>query len=326
MTLFSRFRSWLRATLHHSHTERDMDAELRFHLETYADDLICNGIPRNEAFRRARLEFGGLELTKEDCRDARRANVVESLLQDLRFGVRTLRKSPAFTAIAILTLAMGIGANTAIFSVVHAVLLKPLPFPDSDRLVQVWEKVSLPNYQNDQNSPSPGNFADWKTQSTAFEDISAYRNRSFNLTGSGEPLRVEGEQVSASLFSLLKVNATLGRIFSAKDDQPAGRHVVVIGNGLWKSRFASDATILGKSILLDGESYSVIGVMPQNFHFPDPDDQLWVPLALTPQDLANHGSHYLLVVGRSARPARRHHQRSHGTGLLVRPRSSRPSH
>ena len=298
MTSYRRFRRWLRATLHRSRTEHDMDAELQFHLESFANDLIRTGVPREEACRRAKIEFGGLELTKENCRDARRANVVESLLQDLRFGVRTLRKSPAFTAIAILTLALGIGANTAIFSVVHTVLLKPLPFPDSDRLVQVWEKVSLPNYQNDQNNPAPGNFADWKTQSTAFEDIGAYRNRSFNLTGSGEALRVEGEQVSASLFSLLKVNATLGRIFTAEDDQPAGRHVVVIGNGLWKSRFASDATILGKSILLDGESYSVIGVMPQNFHFPDPDDQLWVPLALTPQDLANHGSHYLLVVAR----------------------------
>jgi predicted permease len=292
MTICCRFRRWLRATLHRSRLESEIDAELRFHLDSHANDLISQGVFREQARRRARLEFGGLEL------NARRANVVESLLQDLRFGVRTLRKSPAFTAIAILTLALGIGANTAVFSIVHAVLLKPLPFPDSDRLVQVWEKVSLPNYQNDQNNPSPGNFADWKTQSTAFEDMGAYRNRSFNLTGSGEPLRVEGEQVSASLFSLLKVNATLGRIFTAEDDQPAGRHVVVIGNGLWKSRFASEATILGKSILLDGESYSVIGVMPKNFHFPDPDDQLWVPLALTPQDLANHGSHYLLVVAR----------------------------
>jgi len=298
MTICRRFRRWLPATLNRSRLESEIDAELRFHLDSYANDLISQGVPREEAFRRAKIEFGGLELTKENCRDARRAHVVESLLQDLRFGVRTLRKSPAFTAIAILTVALGIGANTAVFSVVHAVLLKPLPFPDSERLVQVWEKVSLSNYQNDQNNPAPGNFADWKTQSTAFEDMGAYRNRSFNLTGSGEPLRVEGEQVSASLFSLLKVNATLGRIFTAEDDQPAGRHVVVIGNGLWKSRFASDDTIVGKSILLDGESYSVIGVMPQNFHFPDPDDQLWVPLALTPQDLANHGSHYLLVVAR----------------------------
>jgi putative ABC transport system permease protein len=292
-----------------------MDAELHFHLESFADDLIRTGIPREEAFRRAKIQFGGLELTKEHCRDARRANIVESLLQDLRFGVRTLRKSPAFTAIAILTLALGIGANTAIFSVVHAVLLKPLPFPDSDRLVQVWEKVSLPNYQNDQNNPSPGNFADWKTQSTAFEDVGAYRNRSFNLTGSGEPLRVEGEQISASLFSLLKVHATLGRIFTAEDDQPAGRHVVVISSGLWKSRFASDATILGKSILLDGESYSIIGVMAQNFHFPDPDDQLWVPLALTPQDLANHGSHYLLVVARLKRGVPLEHAQAELQGI-----------
>jgi len=162
----------------------------------------------------------------------------------------------------------------------------------------VWEKVLLPNYQNDENNPSPGNFSDWKNQNAFFENLSAYRNRSFNLTGAGEPVRVEGEQVSASLFSVLRVNAALGRVFTVEDDQPAGKHVVVMSNSLWKSRFGSNLQVLGKTILLDGESYAIVGVMAPDFHFPDPDDQLWVPIALTPQDLANHGSHNLLVIAR----------------------------
>src|SRR5258708_2646886 len=212
-----------------------------------------------------------------------------------------LRRSPGFTAVVVLTVALGIGANAAIFEVVHAVLLKPLPYLESDRLVMVWEKILLPNYQNDENNPSPGNFSDWKNQNTVFENLGAYRNRSFNLTGAGEPVRVEGEQVSAGLFSVLQMNAALGRVFTNEDDRPGGRHVVVMSNGLWKSRFGSNAQILGKTILLDGEGYSVVGVMPPDFHFPDPDDQLWVPIALTPQDLANHGSHNLLVTARLKR-------------------------
>src|SRR2546430_1412755 len=278
--------------------DRDFAVEMDSHLQMHIEDNLRAGMSPAEARRQALIKLGGVEQTKEIYRDRRSLPFFETLLQDLRYGARMLRKNPGFTAVVVLTVALGVGANAAIFSVVDAVLLRPLPYPESDRLVMAWEKVSLPNYQNDENNPSPGNFSDWKNQNTVFENMGAYRNRSFNLTGEGEPVRVEGEQVSAGLFSVLKVNAALGRVFTAEDDQPAGRHVVVLSDGLWKSRFGADALILHKTILFDGESYAVVGVMPTGFHFPDPDDQFWVPIALTPQDLANHGSHNLVVTAR----------------------------
>ena len=281
--------------------ERELAAEMESHLQMHIEDNLRAGMSAAEARRQALMKLGGIEQTKEMVRERRGLPILEVLRQDVRFGSRMLRKNPGFTAVVVLTVALGVGANAAIFSVVHAVLLKPLPYPESDQLVMVWEKVLLPNYQNEENNPSPGNYSDWKSQNTVFEDTGAYRNRSFNLTGAGEPVRVEGEQTSASLFSVLRVNAALGRVFTTEDDQPGGRHVIVLSDGLWKSRFGSNAQVLGRTILLDGESYSVIGVMPPDFHFPDPDDQLWVPLALTPQDLANHGSHNLLVTARLKR-------------------------
>ncbi len=296
-----RLRGWLLrlgGLFRRARQERDLAAEMESHLQMHVEDNLRAGLSAEEAHRQALIKLGGIEQTKENYRDRRGLPFLETLFQDLRFAGRLLLKNAGFTAVAVLTVALGVGANAGIFSVVHAVLLKPLPYPESDRLVMVWEKVSLPNYENDQNEPSPGNFADWRSQNSVFDNLGAYRNRSFNLTGAGGPVRVEGEQVSASLFSVLKVNAALGRVFTAGDDQPSGRHVVVMSDGLWKSRFGSNAQILGKTILLDGESYIVVGIMPPNFHFPDPDDQLWVPIALTPQDLANHGSHYLLVTAR----------------------------
>jgi putative ABC transport system permease protein len=209
-----------------------------------------------------------------------------------------LRKSPGFTAIAVLTLALGIGANAAIFSVVYAVLLKALPYPQPDRLVMVYENVNLPSYQNSRNEVTPGNFSDWTKQNTVFDNVAAYWNRSFNLTGTGEPLRIEGELVSAAFFKVLQGNPALGRDFVPEDDRAGASHVLVMSDGLWKSHFGSDPQILGKDLLLDGESYKVIGVMPPGFHFPDLDDQLWVPLALTPAELENRGSHRFDVFAR----------------------------
>jgi putative ABC transport system permease protein len=223
------------------------------------------------------------------------------MIADLKFALRQLRKSPGFTFAAVLTLALGIGANSAIFSVVNAVLLHPLPYTDFSRLVMVWERVRLPYYENDLNDVAPGNFADWRRQNSVFEDMAAIQDRSFNLTGAGEPLRVEGEAVSASLFNLLRVRPALGRTFAADEDVPGGPRVVVMGYNLWVSRFGGDPRILNHSILLNGASYTVVGIMPREFLFPDPanfhlagaEDQLWVPIGLTPAQLANHESHYL---------------------------------
>ena len=278
--------------------DRDLDDEMATHLELAFEENLERGFAPAEARRQALLRFGGRQQAKEQHRDARGLPFLDTLIQDLRFASRMWRKAPGFTAIAVLTLTLGIGANTAIFSVVYAILLKSLPYPRADRLVMVYENVRLPTYQNDRNEVSPGNLRDWTAQNSVFQNVAAYRNRSFNLTGTGEPLRVEGELVSANFFTTLEVEPALGRAFAPEEDRPGAPHVVVMSGGLWRSQFGSDPQILGKKLLLDGESYEVIGVMPSRFHFPDLDDQLWVPLAMTPAERENRGSHYLDVFAR----------------------------
>ena len=221
---------------------------------------------------------------------------METFWQDLRFGFRQLLGKPGFAAIATLSLALGIGANTAIFSLVDAVLLRPLPFHDPDRLVVVWEdaaKIGFPR-----NTPAPANYADWKAQNRVFEDMAAITWRGFNLTDEGEPEKVEAQAVTANFFPLLGVKPDLGRVFNREEDQPGRNNVAVISYGLWQRRFGGDPALIGKEILLDGQKYMVIGVMPSGFQFLSKEVGLWVPAAFSPQELANRGSHYLTVVAR----------------------------
>lgn len=279
----------------------DLEQDIRDHIALETQHNLDRGMSPEEAGHAARRKFGNVDRVLEETWEVWSVVWLEELVQDSRYAIRMLRKSPAFTMIAVLTLGIGIGANTAIFSVVHSVILAPLPYPHPDQLVMLLERVHLRNYQNDLNDPAPGNFAEWRAQNSVFEDIAAIQDRSFNLAGSGEPVRVEGEAVSANLFSLLRVHTKLGRTFTAEEDVANGPHVVVVGYGLWVTKFGADPRILQKSILLDGISYQVIGVMDRSFRFPDPanfhaaalGDQLFVPIALSPADLSNHESHYL---------------------------------
>ena len=221
---------------------------------------------------------------------------METFWQDLRFGFRQLLSKPGFAAIATLSLALGIGANTAIFSLVDAVLLRPLPFHDPDRLVVVWEdaaKIGFPR-----NTPAPANYADWKGQNRVFEDMAAITWRGFNLTDEGEPEKVEAQGVTANFFTLLGVKPELGRVFTGEEDQPGRNKVALVSYGLWQRRFGGDPALIGKEILLDGQKHMVIGVMPPGFQFLSKEVSLWVPAAFSPQELANRGSHYLTVVAR----------------------------
>lgn len=221
---------------------------------------------------------------------------MQTLWQDLRFGVRLLLKQPGFTMIAVLSLALGIGANTALFSVVNAVLLRPLPFHEPERLAMIWEDATSIGFPQD--TPAPGNYADWKAQSQAFADIAARDNRSFNLTGDGEPEKVQAYGITANFFPLLGAKPALGRNFSAEEDQPGANRVAIISHSLWQSRYGGDPSILNRDILLNDESYTVIGVMPANFQFGANYIRLWTPIAFTPEELARRGTHYLNVVGR----------------------------
>ena len=296
----------IRAIARREQLERDLEDEIAFHLAERAARLNeTSGAAQGgaklgaaDAESAAKRQFGNATRLKEECRDEWSFPSIESLWQDVRYAARMLRKNPAFTAIAVLTLALGIGANTAVFSVVHAVLLEPLPYPHPEQLVTVWEKVRLEHYQDDQDTPAPGNFTDWKNGSTAFTGMAAIRQRNATLTGAGEPVRIGGEGISASMFSILQTSPELGRAFTEAEELPGAPHVAIISHALWAERFSSDPGIVGRAIVLDSTPYTVVGVMPRGFHFPDPDDDVWVPLGLTPAQLANHDSHYLRIVAR----------------------------
>ena len=276
----------------------DLERELRSHLENEADEQRARGLNAEDARDAARRAFGSAAIVREDVRALSPWAALDDTAQDLRYGLRLLKKNPGFAIVAALTLALGVGATTTIFSVVHAVLMRPLPYADADRLAMVWENVNLPQYKNAQNAPAPGNFSDWRDRSSTFIDMAAARDGAWSLTGSGDPIRVSGEMVSASLFRLLQVEPALGRTFTAEEDRAAPSRVVVLGHGLWVDRFGSNPSIVGQTIHLNDEPYVVVGVMPGGFRFPDPDDQLWMPLGLTSAQLANHGSHFLRVLGR----------------------------
>jgi putative ABC transport system permease protein len=220
---------------------------------------------------------------------------MNTLWQDLRYGARMLWKSPNYTLIAIITLALGIGANTAIFSVVNAVLLRPLPFKEPDRLMIVRE-TKLPQFP--EFSASPGNFLDWKAQNTVFERLVAMTGSSFNLIGKGDPERLRGMFVSEGFFALFGAMPQLGRDFLPEEDQPGRNFVVMLSNGLWVRGFGGDPNIVNQAITLNGQSYTVIGVMPASFRYGGRDLDLWTPIAFTAQQAQNHGGHYLSVVGR----------------------------
>jgi putative ABC transport system permease protein len=220
---------------------------------------------------------------------------MNSLLQDLRYGARMLLKKPGFTVVAVVTLALGIGANTAIFSVLHAVLLRPLPYPDADRIVRIDETEGRGGM-----GISPPNLLDFQQQNHSFDHIAAYSGGSFILTGGQEPLRVQSAQVSHNLFSLLRVKPLLGRAFSAAEEKPGQNLVAIIGYGLWKRRFGGDPSLVERQIVLDDKGYLVAGIMPPDFEFPVQSDrvEVWVPLSF-PADVSNlRGAHYLDVVGR----------------------------
>ena len=216
--------------------------------------------------------------------------------QDLRYGIRKLAKNPGFTAVVVLALALGIGANTAIFSVVKAILLHPLAYKDPARITMVWmdnRKLGV-----DQDWHSYLNFLEYKNGSQTFEDMAAFNDRSFNLTGAGDPVRVLGAWATASLFPVLGVDPTLGRAFTQDEEEPGRDLVVVLSHGLWQRRFGADPQIIGQQISLNGTNRTVVGVMPESFRFPDKDAELWVPLAPDPQLRNNRNALWLKAVGR----------------------------
>jgi putative ABC transport system permease protein len=239
----------------------------------HIEDNVRLGMTPDEARRQAMIQFGGIECTKESYRDQRGVPILDILVQDIRFGARQLRKNPGFAAVAVLTLALGIGANTAIFSVVDAVLLRPLTYPDSGQLVWLCERG--PDWSG--GSISYPNFIDWKKQQSVFERFGVCIGNNFTLTGAGEPVRLAGALMSADLLATLCTQPEIGRVFGEDEDKPGAAPVAVISHALWQNRFGGDAGIVNKSINLSGKPYTILGVMPAGFEFPDKVD-LWLPV------------------------------------------------
>jgi predicted permease len=265
----------------------DLSDEIQEHLHEKIEDLVADGMSREEATAAARREFGNVAMVEGDSREVWQWPSIESFLADVRFGARTLRKSPGFAAIAVLTLALGIGANTAIFSLVNGILLVSLPYPDAERLVSVT------------GAYPQGALVAMREQVRTM-DVAAYaEGHDLNLTGHGEPLRLTGTLVSAELFPVLGARPELGRTFERGEDIPGQDSYAILSHALWLQRFGSDATIIGRSIELDGVSRQVIGVMPADFRFPSARTDIWIPLDNDPRSIFHYwAGDFMPVIGR----------------------------
>ncbi len=305
MKLLAVVRSIASTWFHRSRAELDLDDELQVHLSNRADDLERSGLPRHEAERQARIEFGGYQHFKEECREAMGTHFIETVRQDLGFGLRMLRHSPGFTAVAVLTLALGIGANTAVFSVVYTALLRPLPYADAGRLITLGEirprqELSAPLDASSWNVSYP-DYLDWKRQSRAFQSIAGFSGDGFTLRGAGEPQMVFASQVTPNFFSTLGVKVYLGRDFAAGEDDRAGPHVAILNYGFWMRQFGADPGVVGRSVQLDDNIVTIVGVLPREFQFaPQGGGELWVPLHLGNAFATRRNLRWMRAIGKLA--------------------------
>ena len=276
--------------------KQDIDEELRFHLEQRTTENLAAGMTSEKATREARKCFGNVQSLREECRDVRGASFGEETWRDVRFGLRMLGKNPGFTTVAVLTLALGIGANTAIFSFVNAILLRPLPYRDADQLMMVFEtRATDGSLKEPVAAPMLG---EWRRQSSVFEELAARGGDSFNLSGRGPAQALTGTRVSANIFSMLGLRPKLGRDFLPEEETFGKHHVVLLSHELWQRSFGGEAGIVGQTITLNSEPYTVIGVMPPGTIFPEAGTEIWTPLAFDPELLRQRHNHSFLVYAR----------------------------
>ncbi|HYM00737.1 MAG TPA: ABC transporter permease, partial [Blastocatellia bacterium] len=304
-----RFR--LRALLSRKAVQDELDCELWDHFEHHIAKLIAAGVQPLEAERRARIAFGGFDQIREECREVREVGLIESLIRDARYGLRMIARSPGFSLVVVLTLALGIGASTAVFSVVDAILIKPLPYPHAERIVLPWRQA--PPGLNLGYSEFPWGRFEFQVLARTTQTLQwtgAFQADSFNLTGIGDPVRLDGIRSSAGFFPSLGVTPALGRTFTLDEDQPGHGREVVLGYRLWRDKFSQDPGVLGRTIALNRDAYTVIGVMPAGFDFPRGSDmpggftfptepELWVPLALSNGPIIPAEPSELAVIGRA---------------------------
>jgi putative ABC transport system permease protein len=302
--------------------DAELQEELASHLEMHAAENVRRGMSADDAQRQARIASGGLTIAAESVRERRSLPWAEMMVADLRYGVRTLRRSPAFTAVAALTLALGIGANTAIFSVVNGIVLRPLPYPDPERVV-----VIASTRQGLSMAVSARDFVDWRNDARSFTGIAAGVTSLTVLTGVGEPERLSQARVSANIFEVLALRPVLGRGFVAGEDDIAAPRVALISEGMWRRRFGGDSTIVGRSLLFDGFPTTIVGVAPAAFRWPESVD-VWMTTRFSERDLApsSRGARWLSVVGRIAPSASLTTARAVMDGIALRLAQLDPRH
>lgn len=298
MPLFSRIASLARNAGRRSSVERELTEELNSFVELLTERKMKDGLSQEEACRAALLEVGGVEQVKEEVRAGRAGFALETLLLDVRYGMRSLLKKPGFTLTAVIALGLGIGANTAIFSVINGVLLRSLAYASPEKIVMLWERNVAGTRL--QNLVSPGNFLDWQKQSTSFEQMAAVADTRVNLTGNAsEPEEIKAQFVSQQFFPALGVQPMMGRFFLPEEDRPGNDLVIILSHQVWQSRFGGDPAIIGKRAIVSARQRTIIGVMPPGFHFLDNEVKAWMPLALDPGiNYRETTGRYLRVVAR----------------------------
>jgi len=307
----------LRALFLRNRVEHELDDELQFHLDRKIEELTKQGLMPDEARYAALRDMRGLDQRKEECRDTRRLHFVDDLARDVRHGFRNLRKNPAFAIVAVVTLALGIGANTTIFTLLDPILFRPLPYQDPGQLVRVYRTSP----QSNSWPHSVPNFVDYRRQSEVFSQLAAFDWTSFNLAGPGEASeRVQGLAVTFDYFAALGVQPTLGRVFSQDEDKAGADAVIVLSNRFWRGRFAADAGIIGRTIRFNGREAKVIGVMPDQFENPVFFGRIdvWAPIAFTDAQRQDRGTNYLNIVGRLKPGVTMAQAESHVTALASR--------
>lgn len=289
--------------------EDDLSEELQFHLQNEIQKNVAAGMTSEGARYAALRSFGGLDQVKEQCRDTRRIRLLEEFVQDTHYGLRMLRQSPGFTAVAVMTLALAISANVTIFSVVYGVLLHPLPYPNPEQITLLW--ADNPKLQIDSHDlpPSNADIVDWRSQNRVFEGLAAFRSSPGNLSGQSGAERVGCASVTADFFPVLGVAPIQGRAFASEEEQPGKNRVAVISYNLWQRRFGAAPDLVGQSLRLNGIDFTVIGIMPPTFHFPRQTDlptpyvfltqtEIWVPLDYSPQEWAHRLNRNLVAIAR----------------------------
>jgi hypothetical protein len=302
MRWIATWRERFRALFFRTRQETEMDEELRFHLEQETELLREAGLEPHEARRQAQIRFGGVERFKEEVREARGIRVLEDLAKDVRYGTRMLRKRPGFTAITILTLALGIGANTAIFSVVSGVLFRPLPYAESEELFAVWSRyLPVSGFEFDQFSLSMPEYVDYRDQNETMEDVALWGTSDVNVTdGEGEPEELRLARTTPNLFALLRASHEIGRTLVEGDGGPASASVAVLSHGLWQRRFGGNEDILGRTLSVSGYEVEVVGVMSDGFGLPNENIQIWTALSIDEANLGDRTGHQYSGLARLA--------------------------